>query len=224
MSRAVTGAGLVATAAVTLLACATTTFHSTWRSPASESLNFRGKRVAALILSEEEALRFAAEDALAREITAHGGVGVPSYTLLPKGLVRDKEKARELLEKADVEGVVELRPRTWDESLTADAGTYWGSPRYASFWGSGFWGWGWGWGGADHGHLPGDTTLVVETLVYSLPKGKLVWACQSRTMIPSQVGPFIHELSTKAGTEMEKQGLFREPALASAAVFPGVGR
>jgi hypothetical protein len=216
MFRAVTGAGLVAVAAVTLLACAATTFHSTWTNPAAGPLNLRGKRVAALVLSEEEALRFAAEDALAREITAHGGVGVPSYTLLPKGLVRDQEKARELLEKAAVEGVVALRPRAWDRSLTADLGTYWGGPRYASFWGPGFWGWGRGWSGAPDGYLSVDATLVVETLVYSLPQGKLVWASQSRTMNPSQVGPFIHEFSTKVGTEIEKQGLLGDPARVSA--------
>jgi len=219
MVRSVTAVGLVAAAAVTVLACGTTTFHSTWKNPAAEPSNLGGKRVAALILSEEEPLRYAAEDALAREITAHGGVGVPGYTLLPKGLVRDEEKARELLEKARVEVVVALRPRKWDESLTANLGTYWGSPRYASFWGSGFWGWGWGWGGADDGHLHVDTVLVVETLVYSLRQDKLVWATQSQTMNPSEVGPFIHELSRKLGTEMEKQGMLGDLACVSAVGF-----
>ncbi len=210
MFRAVKRVGLVATAAVTLLACATTTFHSAWKNPAAESSSFTGKRVAALVLIEEEPLRYAAEDALAREITAHGGVGVSAYTLLPKGLVRDKEEARELLEKADVEGVVALRPRAWDESLSANLGTYWGSPRYASFWGPGIWDG--GWGGAHDGDLRGDTILVVETLVYSLPQDKLVWASQSQTMNPSQVEAFIRELSTKVGTEMEKQGLLADSA------------
>ena len=204
---------------MTLLACATTNFHSTWKNPAAESLNLEGKRVAALVLSEEEPLRYAAEDALAREITVHGGLGVPAYTLLPKGLVRDEEKARELLEKAEVEGVVALRPRAWDKSLSANFGTYWGSPRYASFWGPGFWGWGWGWGGAHDGYLPVDTILVVETLVYSLPQDELVWASQSQTMNPDQVGPFIRELSTKVGTEMEKQGLLADPTRVSAVGF-----
>jgi hypothetical protein len=217
MFRAVKRVGLAAAAAVTLLACATTNFHSTWKNPAAESLNLEGKRVAALVLSEEEPLRYAAEDALAREITAHGGVGVPAYTLLPKGLVRDKEKARELLEKAEVEGVVALRPRTWDKSLSANLGSNWGSPRYASFWGHGFWGW--GWGGAHDGHLGVDTILVVETLVYSLPQDKLVWASQSQTMNPSEVGPFIRELSTKVGTEMENQGLLADPTRVSAVGF-----
>jgi len=220
----VTQAAVAATAAAALTACATTSFHSTWRNPSAESFSLRGKRVAALILSEEEPLRFAAEDALAREITARGGVGVPGYSLLPKGFVRDKEKARELLEKARVEGVVALRPRAWDKSLTANLGTYWGSPRYASFWGPGFWGWGWGWSAAEDGYLHVDTNLVVETLVFSLPQDRLVWASQSRTMNPSEVGPFIHELSGKVGTEMEKQGLFGGPALASATVLPGLAR
>ncbi len=56
MFRAVTGAGMVAAAAVTLPACPTTTFHSTRTNPAAGSLNLGGMRVAALILSEEEAL------------------------------------------------------------------------------------------------------------------------------------------------------------------------
>jgi hypothetical protein len=209
---------------VTLLACATTTFHSTWKNPAAESVSPRGRRVVALVLSEEEPLRFAAEDLLARDITAHGGEGVPAYMLLPKGLVRDKEKARELLEKARVEAVIALRPRAWDKSLTANPGTYWDSPRYTSFWGPGFWGWGRGWGGAEDGYLHVDAILVVETLVYSLPRNTLVWASQSPTMNPSEVAPFIHELSGKVGAEMEKQGLFGGLALASATTLPGGAR
>jgi hypothetical protein len=220
MSRTVTRAGLVSAAALTLLACATATFHSTWKNPVAGSSSLRGKRVAALVLSEEEELRFAAEDALAREITARGAVGVPAYTILPKGLVRNAEKARELLAKADVEGVVALRPRAWDESPTADLRRYWGSPRYASFWGPGFWGWGRGWDGADDAYLGGaDTILVVETLVYALPRNALVWASQSATMNPSEIGPFIRKHCSKVGAELEKQGLLGDPARIAAVGF-----
>ena len=86
------------------------------------------------------------------------------------------------------------------------SGSFWSNPGYSSFWGPGLWGGGWGWGGGD-GYLRTDTILVVETLVYSLPQNKLVWASQSQTLNPTQVGPFIHELSKTIGTEMEKQGL-----------------
>lgn len=219
MFRAVTGVGLVAIAAVTLLACAKPTFHSTWKNPAAESFGLEGKRVAALVLSEQEPLRCAAEDALARELWAHGAVGVPAYTLLPKGLDRNAEKARELLAQADVEGVVALRPRAWDKSPTADLGTYWGHARYASFWGPGFWGWGRGWGAADDAYLGVDTILVVETLVYALPRNALVWASQSETMNPSEVGPFIRKHCRKVGAELEKQGLLPDPASVAAVGF-----
>ena len=64
-----------------------------------------------------------------------------------------------------------------------------------------------------------DTILVVETLVYSLPQDKLVWASQSQTMNASEVGPFVHELSTRVGTEMERQGLLGDPARVSAVGF-----
>jgi hypothetical protein len=156
-----------------------------------------------LVLSEDEVIRYGAEDALAREISAHGGLGVPAYTLLPKDLVHNKEKTRELLERADVEGVVAMRAIAWNKALLPNLGTYWGSPRYASFWGPGFW----GWGGAHDGYPRLDTILIVETLVYSLSQNKLVWAGQSQTTNPSKVGPVIRELSRKIGTEMEKQGL-----------------
>jgi hypothetical protein len=208
--------GLVATAGVTLMACASaSSFHSTWRNPSTEQLNLEGKKVAALVLSEDEAIRYRAEDALAREISAHGGVGVPAYTLVPKDLVHNKEKAREILEQANVEGVVAMRAVAWNKALLPNLGTHWGSPQSGSFWGPEFW----SWSGDYDGSLRLDTVLIVETLVYSLSQNKLVWASQSRTTNPSKLGPVIHELSRKIGAEMEKQGLLGDPALVSAVGF-----
>jgi hypothetical protein len=218
--RAVTRLLPVVVAVATMLACATTNgFRSTWTNPAAEPPSFEGKKVAALVLSEEEPLRQAAEDALAGELTLRGAVGVPAYTILPKGLVRDEEKARELLEKARVAGVVALRPRAWDESCTTNPRTYWSSSRYASVWGRGFWGWGRGWGGTADGHLGVDAILVVETLVYTLPPERLVWASQSRTMNPSEVGRSVRGLSRRVGAELEKRGLLGDPVRWSATGF-----
>jgi hypothetical protein len=207
MFRAMRSA-LVATAAVAAAACASTSFNSTWRNPAAEPGNFKGKKVAALIVSKEEAVRYGAEDALARELTARGAVGIAAYTLIPKELIQDKEKAREFLEKADVAGIVAMRVVGKDKEITQSSGTYWGGPAYATFWGGGYYGWGWG-GVYDPGYLRTDTIVTVETLVYSLPQDKLVWAAQSETTNPSKVVPFIQELVRKAAAEMKKQGLIR---------------
>jgi len=198
--RAVTKAVLAATAAVTLAACATTSLQSTWKDPSAAPLNLKGKKVVALVVTDEEALRNAAEDEAAREITAHGAIGVPAYRLLPQAQIRDKERARAIFEREGIEGVVVVRQIAKEKALS---GSFSGSPGYGSFWGPGFWGGGFG----GDGYLRTDTILIVETLVYSLQQSKLVWASQSQTMNPTQVGSFVRELSKTLGTEMEKQGL-----------------
>jgi hypothetical protein len=198
--RTLTKAVLAATAAVTLAACATTSLQSTWKDPTAAPLNLKGKKVVALVVTDEEALRYPAEDEAAREITAHGGVGVPAYTLLPQAQIRNKERARAIFEKEGIEAVVVVRPVAKEKELS---GSFSSNPGYSSFWGPGFWGGGWG----GDGYLRTDTILIVETLVYSLQQNKLVWASQSETMNPTQVGSFMRELSKTLGTEMEKQGL-----------------
>ena len=208
MSRA-TWSGLVVAAAATAVACASTSFQSSWKAPGAGPLNFKGKKVAALVVSKEEGVRYGAEDYLAREITARGAVGVAAYSVIPKELIQDKEKAKEFLEKANVVGVVVMRVVGKDQEISSSAGTYWGAPSYATFWGSGAY-YGYGWGGVyDPGYLRTDTIVMVETLVYSLEQNKLVWAGQSKTTNPEKVGPFIQELTAKAAAELKKQGLIR---------------
>jgi hypothetical protein len=193
--RTLTNTVLTATAAVTLAACATTSLQSTWK-PSAAPLKLKGKKVVALVVTDEEAT----EDEAAREITAHGAIGVPSYRLLPQAQIRDKERARAIFEQEGIEAVVVVRQVAKEKALS---GSFWGRPGYSSFWGPAFWGGGWG----GDGYLRTDTILIVETLVYSLQQSKLVWASQSQTMNPTQVGSFVRELSKTLGTEMEKQGL-----------------
>ena len=199
---------LVVTAAAAAAACASTSFQSSWKNPAAEPGNFKGKKVAALVVSKEEGVRYGAEDALARELTARGAVGIAAYSLIPKELIQDKEKAKEFLEKADVAGVVAMRVVGKDKEISSSPGGYWGGPAYATFWGTGYYGWGWG-GVYSPGYIRTDTIVSVEILVYSLKQDKLVWAAQSETTNPDKVGPFIKELVAKAAEQMKKEGLVR---------------
>jgi len=203
-----TRSALVVTAAVAAAACASTSFNSTWRNPAAEPGSFKGQKVAALVMSKEQSVRFGAEDALARELTARGMVGIAAYSLIPKELLQDKAKAKEFIDKAGVTGVVAMRVVGKDKEITQTSGTYWGGPAYATFWGAGYYGYGWG-GVYDPGYIRTDTIVTVEILVYSLKQDKLVWAAQSETTNPEKVGPFIHELVTKAAAQMQKEGLVR---------------
>lgn len=199
--RTLTKTVVAATAAVTLAACGSTSLQSTWKNPAAAPLNLKAKKVAVLVVIDEEALRYAVEDQAVREITAHGAIGVPSYRLLPQAQIRDKERAQAVFETEEIEAVVAVRPVAKEQAIS---GSFSSHPGYSSFWGPGFWGGG-GWGG--DGYLRTDTILIVETLVYSLEQNQLVWASQSQTMNPTQVGSFVRDLSKTLGTEMEKQGL-----------------
>ena len=201
-------AGLVTAVALAAAACASTTFNSTWKAPGAGPLNFKGKKVAALVISKEEGVRYGAEDALAQEITRQGAIGVAAYGLIPKELTQDKEKAKEFLAKAGVAGVVAMRAVGKDQQITSSPAAYYGGPYYATFWGGGYYGWGWG-GVYDPGYVRTDTIVYVETLVYSLDQDKLVWAGRSQTTNPSKVGDFIKELVVAAAKEMRKQGLIK---------------
>ena len=203
-----TRAGLVGAVALVAAACASTTFNSTWKAPGAGPLNFKGKKVAALVISKEEGVRYGAEDALAQEITRQGAIGVAAYGLIPKELTQDKEKAKEFLAKAGVVGVVAMRAVGKDQQISSSPAAYYGGPYYATFWGGGYYGWGWG-GVYDPGYVRTDTIVYVETLVYSLEQDKLVWAGRSQTTNPSKVGDFIKELTVSAAREMRKLGLIK---------------
>ena len=201
-------AGLAAFAALSVASIGSTSDNSTWKAPDATPLNFKGRKVAALIISKEEDARYEAESALAREITARGAVGIPAYNLIPKEIVRDKEKAKEFLESANVAGVVAMRVVGQREEITGSIGGYYSGPNYATFWGTGYYGWGWS-GVYAPGYLKTETIVSVETLVFSLEQDKLVFAARSENTSPSKVDPFIKKLVAEAAKEMKKQGLIQ---------------
>lgn len=208
MRNSITLATVVA-ATLTLGACASTKFNSTWKAPDVQSLNFQGQKVAAVVLSPDESTRLGAEGALARELVNRGVQAVPAYNLIPPNETRDKDKAKVLFNQAGIVGVVAMRAVGSEKEISASAGSYhWGAPYYGSFWGTGYYGYGWG-AVYDPGYLRTDTIVTVETLVYDLRTDKLVWAGKSQTTNPSRVDALIKELVSAAAAEMKKQGLIR---------------
>lgn len=188
--------------ALALCACAST-FVSSWKAPDAQPLEVRGSKVAAVVMMENEASRRAAEDTLAREITARGAVGVPMYSIYA-GKKTDEAAARAALEKAGVQAVVVMRPVVSKE-ISSTPVTY-SAPMYRGYWG-GYYGAGWGGAYMTGGDIRTDTIVSVETLVYSLKQNKLVWGGQSRTTNPSNVESLVKKLAGAAASELEKQGL-----------------
>ena len=52
-----------------------------------------------------------------------------------------------------------------------------------------------------------DTVLVTETLVYSVPTSKLLWAAVTRTKNPKEAQAYVKDLVKDTVKEMKKQGL-----------------
>ena len=200
LTNALTLAGALA-----LTACASTTFDSTWKAPDAGLVDYSGKKVAAVFVSQEEGSRRAAEDTLAREISARGAQGIAAYTLIATEDLKDQQRARARLQAAGIEGVVAMRVTGKEQQVTQTPGT-WSNARYSSF--SHYSGWGWG-TVYEPGYLTTDTIVSVETLVYSLTEDKLLWAGQSKTFNPAQLTGFVSELAQAAVEQMHEEGLIR---------------
>jgi hypothetical protein len=199
---------VVAAFALSAVLVAGPKFVSTWKSVDAGSTSFAGAKVAALIISDDQNLRVSGEEALVRELAT---VGVPSavasYRLVPREELRDPDKARGWYERAGVQGVVSMRlvkadtRQTWSPSM-------WGTPYYNSLWGY----YDYGWTNVyDTGVTRTETVVVIETLIFSVPMNKLLWAGVTETTNPKDAGRIIKDVVAATVKEMQKQGLLRRP-------------
>lgn len=186
-------------------ALAKTKFNSVWKSPEAAATRLAGQKVAALVIDSDESLRVAGEEALARELTARGMQGVPSYRFVPKEELKSAEQARGWYEKAGVQAVIALRVVSDEKKLQYQPST-WTSGYYSSLWGY----YGYGWGVVyDPGYKRIDRYVSLETLIFSVPKNTLLWAGLSETENPKEPAKVIEEVVREAVSEMRKQGLAR---------------
>jgi hypothetical protein len=178
-------------------------FLSTWKSPEAATTSLVGKKVATLVIAEEDGLRVAGEEALARELEARGIPAIATYRIVPKPELATADRAKPWFERAGIQGVVAVRPISKDKVREYSPAT-WTSSYYSSFWN--YYGYGWG-----AYYSPGidrtDTVVVVETLVFNMASNGLVWASVTQTTNPKELQPFITDLARATIKEMQKQGL-----------------
>lgn len=205
--RALTSSfGLAALCVAAFDAAAATKYTSTFKAPEALQVHFAGKKVAVLVISDDESLRISGEEGLARELAARGLQTVAAYRLVPREELKDPEKARGWFERAGVEGVVAMRPVSMDKKKTY-VPSVWSTPYYTSLWGY----YGYGWGTLyDPGYVRQDTVIVIETLIFSVPMNKLLWAGVSETTNPKNAGKLLADLVEATAKEMRRQGLVRE--------------
>jgi len=182
---------------LSLGACSTTTFTSTWKAPDGQTINPAGKTIAAVFVSGDERNRHAAEDALAKDLNARGAHGVPGYTLLPNEIRGDAEDMLARLKEAGANEVGVMRVvgvDKWPSYLQVHGWTFSASDTPGT------------------GNLPSVTGLqhfdtVVSVLVCSLDLDKVIWSSTSRTTNPRDLGTLVSEVADATAKEMVKEGL-----------------
>jgi hypothetical protein len=178
-------------------------FVSTWKAPGAAGMSFAGRKVAAVLIVDDQNLRVSAEEALAREISARGPVGVPSYRIIPREELASKDAAKGWFERAGVSGLMVLRlVQTETEKVYSSA--LWVSGYYNYAWDY----WGYGWANVyPIGKARDEHTITVEVLLYDLSKGTPLWAAVTRTKDPKDVQSYMTKLSANVVKRLEKDGL-----------------
>ena len=162
----------------------------------------RGEKVAAVVMVNDDSIRLAGEEALARELSVRGAAGVPMYTLLA-GAHPDEAKAR-AAERAGVVGVVVLRPVRVDKEISSRP-TYSGvMVMDGGFWG-GYYGHGWGSARSAGKFVPTPSSSSRRSCIRYIRTSS--WSGQSKTTNPANLNRLIENTAKQVGDELVRQGL-----------------
>lgn len=179
-------------------------FISTWKAPDATPMMLSGKKVAVLIVSRQRSARIAAEETLARAITAHGAVGITAADVIPESELTDKEKTKSRLNEAGAAAIIVIQPEvSGNEKLSEDVLK---DPRYQNFWG--YYSKDWE-VESSVAKSQKNVKIYIETKVYSLEQDKLVWMGTSVTKAGELV-PFIDRLTGSIVTRLQEQGLLQK--------------
>jgi hypothetical protein len=180
---------------------------SVWKASDISKLEFAGKKIAALVITDDLSLQMSGEEALVRELSARGVTGVATYRIVPAEQLRSPEGARPWYERAGAQGVVAVRPVSRERSRSYRA-VAWGG-YYQDFWSY----YSYSWQSLSPVSTKIDTIIVVEILVYDLGRNRLVWAATSDAKNPAGLQSFVADLINGAVREMQRLKLISQDAV-----------
>ncbi len=188
---------------LTLTAHAGVKYVKTWKNPEAQPGSWKGKKVVVFAGTFRKDRREAAELAMVQELTKMGIQAIPAITAIPPAAEKDLDLARRILTDEGIAGALIMRFAGIKEETEVGGGqAYYMGPTYNSFYGC--WTAGWNVVPLD---IRSKTTLIVETLVYSVVQDKLVWTGTSEARNPEQVDKLITQLIGATAKEIRKAGL-----------------
>jgi hypothetical protein len=175
--------------------CSTARVTNTWRDP-----NFTGpiqfKKTVALAIHPDGTVRRVAEDEIARQMGPERGVA--AYNVVTEDDRQDISKLKAKLQAAGIDGAVTMKLIDKRNESTYVPGSSYGS--FYDYYGGGMY-------MGSPGYVVNDTIATVETRIYSVADGKLLWSATSETFNPSDIKTNIADIAKAVGEELRKEKL-----------------
>lgn len=204
------GATVLGLGVLVLAACASTsaTIRKSWQDPAITPSTLAFDKVLVVGIMTDPTQRTKAEDELVLSIQAgpRGQAGevtaTAAHTLLDATEVGNAEAPRAKVSGRDFDGAVTLRLVGSEYRTSWEPDSF--PVPYRDFWSY----YAWGWTTATQpGYFRMDTSQLVETNLYSLPEGKLVWSALSESFNPASSRKLTAAVAKAVAEELRKQGL-----------------
>jgi hypothetical protein len=174
-----------------------------WRNPVHEGVPFQ--KIFVIGVGENEASRRLFENRFAAALSAGVEASSPSYRLLPSSQRLTEDQVRDAIEGDGFDAVVVSRLLGVEKETTYIPPRTYVVPRayhgYYSYYETSW----------DVVHQPGytetRTIVLIETNLYDVGSGSLVWSGQSETFDPSSVEDIIDSVTQAVAKRLREEGL-----------------
>jgi len=194
-------------AASALAAChkTATTIPLSWHNPAFNRPAF--KKLFVIGVGENDAARRLFEDTFADALSYEGTSAQASWGMLPQSTQLTEEQIRGAIEGGNFDGVLVSRILGVDQSEEYVPPTTYAVP--TTYHGYGYYGY---YGTSyDVVHQPGyfktNTTFRLETNLYAVAGGGLVWSGQSETLNPESLTDVIDSMTAAVAKKLKEEKL-----------------
>ncbi len=183
------------------LGCESAPVSDSWHDPAFDG-PIRFKRTLVIAMTADVLVRRPAEDVMVRELGE--GRSIQSYKLLQHSDLYDVDHLVQKLKPNGVDGLLVMRlvSTTNDVSWVPGSGVY----PFDPFWS--FYDRAWP-AAREPDYLKNETTVRVQTNLYSVDGGRLLWTGISDSFLAADARERIETVCRGIGAQMEAEGLLR---------------
>jgi hypothetical protein len=185
-------------------ACGATRVQRSWTNPDVGPMTFRN--VVTVAMTKDPGRRQSMEEAMAGEIEdeAPGVEAVPSRSILSDSEINDERRVRDHLAQTKYDAAIVMRVTDVDRRDVFVPGRTVSVPVYYRT----FWGYYQYWApiAYEPGYVERNQDVQVETLVYAMPKGELVYSAMSRTLNPASSADLVESVASVVTDELQARG------------------